>query len=124
MDREKAHPSRSGIVFGTLIMLLGAIFLIGRLTPGENGALHLWWPLILVGLGVSKVWEAWGTLQAGSGAWLTFVGLWLLAVNFKLLGLTFGNSWPLLLVAVGGSMIWKSTGGRGESPAEEVRDER
>jgi len=124
MERDKARPSRSGIVFGATLLLMGAVLLIGRLTPGENGPLHSWWPLILVGLGLSKVWETWGTLQAGSGAWLAFVGLWLLAVNLKLLGLTFGNSWPLLLVALGGSMIWKSTRGRPEPPAEEARDER
>ena len=109
MDRPLERESNaSRAIFGIGLMIVGVVLLLGKLDVLEIGPLWRWYPLILVTMGIAKIWQTWGTLAAGSGAWLVMTGLWLLGVNFRILGMTYANSFPALLVAIGGSIIFRS----------------
>ena len=102
-------------------MIVGGVLLLSRLDVLDPGPVVDLWPLALVVLGVARLWASWGTQDGGSGAWLLLTGVWFLAVNFRVLGMTIANSWPMLLVGGGGAMIIRALlTGRRVSTGEEV----
>ena len=82
----------AGTLFVGLVLIgLGAIFLLHA-----QDAMHVWWPMVVVLLGVAKL-----TRNLWSGLWLIAIGAWLQAIQLHVWNLTYGNSWPLLLIALG-----------------------
>jgi hypothetical protein len=119
--RSEQRRNAGRVVLGATLIVVGAALLLGRMEILDIEPLWRWYPLILISLGVAKLWQTWGTLAAGSGLWLALTGLWLLGVNFKVLGMTYANSFPALLVAIGASMVVRSVlagsePGRGRDP--------
>src|SRR5262245_59316511 len=98
LDRRR---NAGGVVLGATLIIVGGALLLGRMHLLDVEPLWRWYPLILISIGVAKLWQTWGTLAAGSGLWLAMTGLWLLGVNFKIFGMTYANSYPALIVAVG-----------------------
>ena len=122
-DTEERRRGAGRAIFGVTLMLVGAALLLGKLHLLDVEPLWRWYPLILITMGIARLWETWGTLAAGSGLWLALTGLWLLGVNFKVLGMTYANSFPALLVAVGASIVLRSVLDRGAPPRDrEVAD--
>ena len=100
------------IVVGLIILAMGAMLLLDRLSPGTY-ALRSWWPFVLIVMGAARVVETPdGSRHHGgkrrSGVWLITVGLWGLVNEWRLFGLTYGTSWPLLVMASGALMVWRS----------------
>ena len=122
---ETQRPRAGRIVFGTVLMIVGALLALDRLELLEMGPLARFWPLALMAIGLSKLWQTWGTLDTGSGLFMVLAGLWFLVINFKVFGLTFHNAWPLLLVGAGITMVWRgSFESRRKRRTEEVHDGR
>ncbi len=123
---ERARPKGSGIVFGVALMAIGLLLTFESLDVIGSGPIHRWWPLVVVAMGAGKVYETWGTTESGSGLTLLLSGLWFLAVNLKIWGLTWRNSWSLLLVVVGIGMVLRSLLVRGpvRCHGEEARNDR
>jgi hypothetical protein len=98
----------AGTLFVGLVLIgLGAIFLLHI-----QHAFHLWWPMVIIFLGVAKV-----TRNVWSGLWLIAIGAWLQFIQLRLFDLTYSNSWPLLLIALGGVITLRAlfeTAGRRE----------
>ena len=91
------------LVTGTILMVLGTLFLLERFDWVDFGdVIRTWWPMTLIVIGVPKLFQ-YTTLW--SGLWLIAVGLWLQAIQLDLFGATYRNSWPLLLIVLGGGMI-------------------
>ena len=110
-NQEAAAALNPGaIVAGALLLGLGlAMFLdttgVIDIRPGR-----LIGPLLLIALGANKLFErrAAGRVRRGgstSGVWLIGIGVWMLAAQHDLFGLTFHNSWPLLIVLGGVIMV-------------------
>ena len=130
-------------VLGLTIMLLGIVLLLGELDLiGLRVEWWRWWPVLLIGIGVSHLATGrnlrprrperpWRPVppgeperpgqpardargghgrcspaknSRGGGAWLVFIGAWLLLNNLGFL--EFRTSWPLVIVAVGIMIIW------------------
>jgi hypothetical protein len=93
----------SGALFtGLVLIAVGTLFLLDRMHIADVGYItHNFWPLIVVGLGVSKLLRG----RVWPGLWLITIGLWLEASHFHVFGLTFGSSWPLLVIAFGAGII-------------------
>jgi len=89
----------TGTLFVGLVLIgLGAIFLLHA-----EHAVRVWWPMVIVFLGVAKV-----TRNVWSGLWLISVGAWLQAIQLRFWNLTYGNSWPLLLIALGAVITFRA----------------
>ena len=97
------------LVWGLILILFGAMLMMGRLTADEG---YRYWPMLLILLGSAKLIDPpQSGLHQGSrrpGAWLLFIGLWGLVSEFHLFGLDYSNSWPLMIVGVGLMLVWRS----------------
>ena len=112
-DRIRRRGRRSplgSIVIGALVVIVGVFLLLDNM--GIVQVEHIWrfWPLFLIGLGLSKVlssseWLAkvWGGVVAG-------VGLLLILENFGLFHINFNLVWPLVVIGFGLSMLWRGVG--------------
>ena len=118
-DRERQAGFVSmKLVFGALIVVLGAIFLAQNLGLIESRyLLQRFWPAAFVAIGTALV------LQPGRGRARWFGGIWIAAglwiwadqqdwvdVNF------FQVFFPVALLLVGGSLVWRALHPAGERP--------
>jgi hypothetical protein len=125
-DGPTANPAL--IVAGVVIAVTGMLMLVDRLLDREYSLAGSWWPLILIVMGAARLATP-KPVRAGkpacgysrSGMWLILVGLWGLASEAHLFGLTYNTSWPLLIIASGAMIVWRAFDPR---PARPVREER
>jgi len=96
------------ILFGVTLMAVGILLTLESLHAIDGGPIHRYWPLLVIAMGATKLYETWGTGDAGSGLTLLLAGFWMLGVTLKVWGLTWKNSWALMLVAVGIGMVVRS----------------
>jgi hypothetical protein len=112
-SQESGHQTNNGRIFIGLVILLIGFAMLGERT-GFYG-LHVpgrFWPMILVVLGAIKVLDPGrrGRHQGSrrGGAWLMYVGCWLLVNEFNLFGFDYSTSWPLLIIGAGILMVWRA----------------
>lgn len=115
----------AGTMFtGIMMIAVGVLFLLDRMHVASfHYVARHWWPMIIVGLGVSKLLRH----RVWAGLWMIAIGAWLQIVSLRLFDQTFSNSWPLLLIVFGAGMILRAIleGARRGEPAtpEERRGE-
>lgn len=105
MIEEVERLDAGKLIWGIVLIAVGALLALERLGVVEIDALWRYWPMIMICLGLAQMIRPKCPADRGSGVWLLLIGLWLQANMISLFGLTFSNSWPLLLVAVGLSMV-------------------
>ncbi|OON63431.1 hypothetical protein B0920_08670 [Massilia sp. KIM] len=105
MNSEESYRWRKQVVWGLIMILVGAVFLADRLGYMEAETLWHYWPLLLVLIGINQTIGYPTPREFGNGLWLVFIGLWLFAVFENLFGLTFRNSWPLFILVAGIKMV-------------------
>jgi len=109
MEQDRLEPnallSRQArvrqVTFGGLFVAAGVILFLHQLDIFHVFGL---WPLLLVGLGITKLLAGCCTHSRRAGAWLLVVGLWFSLNEFT--SLRYHDTWPLLLVAVGALILW------------------
>lgn len=107
-DRAKAQR-RSGIggaVFGVWIVAIGVLFLLQNLGLFEIGNIWRFWPLILIGLGISKIAGSYHPGGRVGGTFILVLGCVFLASNLGYVTRGVWNYiWPLALVFWGFMII-------------------
>jgi hypothetical protein len=99
-----------GLVFGVILMGLGTLFTLDKLELLEAGEYWRYWPVLVIGFGVSLLLEP-GRLRGG--LWVLLYGIWQLAVSLEYLD--FRQGLPLLVIGAGLILIGESllkNGGR------------
>jgi hypothetical protein len=71
-----ARPRRGSLGWGLVLIGIGVVFLLAQLRPGFDPWQLLWkyWPVLLILLGVAKLWEHMSNRnnpQAGSSGWIS-----------------------------------------------------
>jgi len=104
-ERARHRPPAAGIVIGTLIIAVGVLLFLDNL--GLFHIYNLWrlWPVVLIALGLSKLFESRGSggrLWAGMA--MAFGVLFLLG-NLGVWQVRWNLMWPLALVGIGASML-------------------
>lgn len=96
------NPARhSRAVIGTVLVLVGVMFILMNLgVIGRVSFVHFW-PLILVVIGVAKILQAHDGHGRWEGLWMLLLGTWFQLVTLNVYGMTYRNSWPLLLIVWG-----------------------
>lgn len=109
--RVRAHSGLSGIVLGALIVGVGLIILLDNLRIVRVYDLWRFWPVILIGFGISKILESrqpggqvWGGLMVLIGAAFLLDNLHILIFDFDLSQLI----WPLAVIGFGVFMLLRA----------------
>lgn len=107
MDDTQAYHWRKQLLWGLLLIGVGAALLADQL--GYLNIYELWhyWPLILVLIGVIKMIGFPSARDFISGLWLVLIGIWLFANFEHMFGMDFESSWPYLIIAWGIILILK-----------------
>ncbi len=100
-------------VAGTLLIIIGVILLLGRLDPPGHWHMHGLWPLILIAIGLVRLFGADRRRPAGSGLGLVLVGAIFLLHTQGVFMLD--DSWPLFIVVGGLSILIGSWGSQRQS---------
>ena len=110
-DRSASPRSTGRLVAGAILLFLGAIFLLDNFGILYAGDIFHYWPLILVGIGLTRV-LAPGRHQERVGGIVTLiVGLAFTLRAFGVPWFRLRMVWPALLVAVGIVLIWQALRG-------------
>jgi LiaF transmembrane domain len=111
------------VAFGAVIMALGLLFLIDKLSIFEHGVLGLFWPGLLVTWGMSRiVWPSRPGREVG-GLWIALVGGLFMLDQLSII--RFAESWPVMVIVGGLVMMFRALDwfpSRSDRRAESRRD--
>jgi len=108
MDYVDSPRFRGSLIAGTILLVVGMLFLLHNFDFIYLGPISHYWPLIIIAIGVTKFLTAEHAAERRRGGWWMMIGLWLLISTLHLFGFSFHNSWPILLIVVGINSIWRS----------------
>jgi len=108
MEQLSFGRSTSGLIIGSVLIILGAFLILMNLDIVESIPLWRYWPIAIAIIGLYKLVQAETSKERREGFWFFVIGLWLQASFFGLFGLGFSESWPILVIAWGISVIWES----------------
>ncbi|MHB0972320.1 MAG: LiaI-LiaF-like domain-containing protein [Thermoanaerobaculia bacterium] len=104
-DRNEQGWMTGRIIAGIILIAVGIAFTLDSLDMLEIDGVWRFWPLILVAIGLGKLMTPPVPGKPREGYWMLFIGLWLLAAELHIFGLSYHNSWPILIIGVGISML-------------------
>lgn len=105
MNNNDSYHWRKQLMFGLMLIAIGAVLLLDQFDLLDLYDLWHYWPLILVVVGLNKVIGYPTARDFTNGLWTMFIGLWLFANIEHMFGLTFRNSWPYVIIGWGVTMI-------------------
>ena len=119
MTGERTRGS-GGVIAGGILILLGVLFMLDNFGLVHAGDVFAYWPLILIGLGISRVVRRQTADQRVGGLILIGLGVVFLLRTLHLAWFRFRDLWPALLVGVGFLLVWqamrrRSFGGTGSA---------
>jgi len=107
----RGHSGLSGIVIGALIVAIGLVILLDNLRIVRVYDIWRFWPVILIGFGISKVLES---RRPGGQVWgglMVLIGVAFLLDNLHILIFDFDVSeliWPLAVIGFGVFMLLRA----------------
>ena len=99
------------LVFGFIVLTLGALWTLDNLNILESEPILRWWPLALVAFGLSKLTGIIPRRSPVMGTVFTIVGLVLLGNEMEWFSLRIWTLWPLVLIVIGTSLVLRSLRG-------------
>jgi predicted membrane protein len=96
------------LIGGSLIILLGVIFLLDNLNIIESRQILRLWPLLLVFAGLKNVFETTDRAGAVRGTLVASAGALLLLNSLDIISFRFWQLWPLLLIVFGFQMLMRA----------------
>jgi hypothetical protein len=105
-DEPSIHSRR--ILFGAAIMIIGLIFLMDRLHLIGAETLAIYWPLLLVAYGLTRIMVPSRPGAEAGGMWIALVGGLLLLDRLKIASLD--ESWPVLVILAGLMVVFRALG--------------
>ncbi|MGH9367619.1 MAG: LiaI-LiaF-like domain-containing protein, partial [Thermoanaerobaculia bacterium] len=111
--RPGPSPRVTGRLVGGGIMLgLGVLFLLDNFGIVDAGDVFRYWPLILLGLGVTRLIAPGRAEERVGGIVLTLLGGVFLLRALHVPWFRLRTIWPLVLVVLGAGLIWQALRGR------------
>jgi hypothetical protein len=112
LEARERHKRATAAVFGVILIGLGVIFLLQNLGVVDAGRPDQWWPLIVIGFGVSSLVAPKDAGDASAGVVAIAVGAFFLLRNFDVVDWHFRDIWPAFLVLGGATLIARSVAER------------
>ncbi len=100
------------LVAGGILILLGGIYLLDSLGVVYAGDITRYWPLILIGIGITKLSQARFPSQRTGGLIFIAIGAVLLLYTLHVGWFRGRDLLPILLLLIGGGLIWQAMGRR------------
>jgi predicted membrane protein len=98
----------SRLVLGLIVLSLGALWTLDNLGVVDSGPILKWWPTLLIGLGVAKLFGVGSSRNVAAGTLFMVVGVWLLAGGLGIGWVDLSILWPLILVVIGVNLVIRS----------------
>jgi predicted membrane protein len=102
---EHRLPLTGRLLFGLVVIALGVLFTLDNLGMLEAGEILRWWPVVLVGYGLTRLTGVRCRQSTAPGIIFTLAGALLLLHEFGFIHVDPWDFWPVLLVVIGGSMV-------------------
>jgi hypothetical protein len=96
------------IVFGLLVIVLGALFTLDNLGVVEAGQILRFWPVVPLLYGLFRLTGLSCRQNTAVGLIFTLGGALLLAHELQLIAIDPWELWPVVLIAIGASMVSKA----------------
>jgi hypothetical protein len=97
---------RSHLVLGLFLLLIGGVLLAANLGFGIPWGILLYWPFLLLGVGLLGLVAPSRHLSRSSGMWLFVSGLYCQIGMTHWFGLGWWNAWPVFVIAAGIDLIF------------------
>ncbi len=122
---KPGHRNRSigTAVFGLGILLFGALLTLDNLDVIEVGDYWRYWPVLLIGLGLSHLLSPGEYRRIGWGTFWVLAGSVLLLDRLGFIGFDVWDLWPVVLVFVGANLLWNSLRTRRRKPSGDKSEE-
>jgi predicted membrane protein len=111
--RARSHQTTQTFI-GVLIIAVGILLFLDNLDIMESDDILQWWPVLLIAVGLVKLFQSGPSGGRGFGFILVVVGVVILLNNLDLTHIRLWDLWPILIVLIGGSMIWRAVSERRE----------
>ena len=104
------YPGKSigTAIFGLGILLGGVLLTLGNLDVLEVGDYWRFWPVLLIGLGLSHLVNRGDSRKVGWGIFWILAGGILLLDKLGYIAFDVWDLWPVALVFAGGNLLWSS----------------
>lgn len=109
MTQAKVHRSAGSLIFGSLLVLFGAVLLLDNLDLVDADDVLQFWPVVLVVFGALQIARRSDTGGKTLGMIIGIVGLWILLNNLDIISLSLFALWPLLLIGLGILLLVRSS---------------
>lgn len=98
----------SRLILGIIVMALGTLWTLDNLDLISSGPILRWWPVLLIGLGLAKLFGISAHKNQAAGAVFILAGSWLLAGGLGVGWVDLSLLWPMVLVVIGVSLVIRS----------------
>src|SRR5512134_3892756 len=104
---ERRIDFNGRLLFGLILLALGVLFTLDNLDVLESEYILRWWPLIILVIGIAKLFGI-GTIRnlVWGGVFTVFGAIWL-GDSLDVLNFDVWDLWPVFLIALGGSMLMR-----------------
>jgi LiaF transmembrane domain len=116
LEARERHKRAMAAVFGVILIGLGVIFLLQNFGVVDAGRPGDWWPVVVIGFGVSSLIAPKDPGDAATGVAVAALGAFFLLRNFGVIDWRFQDVWPAFLVLAGISLIARSVAERRSRP--------
>lgn len=108
LDARQRNKRVTAAVFGVILIGLGTIYVLQNFGMVDAGDIGSWWPVILIGFGISSLIAPKDAGDPAGGAIMTGLGAFFLLHKLDVIDWRFRDVWPVLLVMAGISLILRS----------------
>ena len=106
--RRRSRSGAGGVFLGGLIVAVGLLLLLDNMRIIHMRDIWMYWPLILVVFGLSRMVECHTPSSLIWGLLVTLLGGLILLDNLNVVPLDFNYIWPLIIIAFGLKLLWKA----------------
>ena len=111
-DARQRHKRVTAAVFGVILIGLGAVFALRNFGMVDAGSIGSWWPVVLIGFGLSSLIAPKDAGDSVGGALMAGFGTFFLLHKFDVIDWSLRDAWPGFLILGGISLIARSFGDR------------
>lgn len=108
LEARQRNKRATAAVFGVILIALGAIFTLQNFGIVDAGDIGSWWPVILIGFGISSLIAPKDSGDSAGGAVLTALGVFFLLRKLDVIDWRLRDVWPAFLILAGISLVLRA----------------